>query len=215
VARRYRSRIRDEQASRTRAALLEACEALLLEVPVEEVTLPAVARRAGVTKPTAYNNFPDNDALLLGFLDHVRDRVGMDHETLASLPRAELPAAIRENYRRYERNAEVLRKVMDSPSYNRVRLSRKIDRAGMTMPNWRGLAPERVLRQRLGPIYMLVTPAIWRWLRETWGLSGEEAASAAAWAAEALVVTLEESNGRRRSKTKSEPLRKQAKEKRK
>lgn len=190
MPRRYRSPVRDERASRTRAALLEACEALLLEEPVEAVTLPAVARRAGVTKPTAYSHFPDADALMAGFLDFMRDRIGMDHETLVGTPPAELPAAVRHNYRRFEENAKVLQRIMDSPSYSRVRLARKVDRAAMAIPTWRGVAPDAALRLRLAPIYMLVTPASWRWLRETWGLSGEDAARAAAWATEALVSAL-------------------------
>jgi|RhiMethySRZTD1v2_1073278.scaffolds.fasta_scaffold660187_2 AcrR family transcriptional regulator len=190
MPRRYRSTVRDERASRTRAALLDACEELLLELPVEDVTLPAVARRAGVTKPTAYSYFPDNDALMAAFLDHVRDRIGMDHATLAGFRPSELPAAARDNYARFDGNAPLLRRVLDSPSYQRVRLSRKTDRAGMVLPVWDGAASERVLRERLGPIYLLLTPASWRWLRETWGLSPEEAARAAAWAVQALTHTL-------------------------
>ena len=190
MARRYQSAVRDERANQTRAALLEACEELLLELPVEEVTLPAVARRAGVTKPTAYSHFPDNDALMAGFLGHVRGRIGMDHDTLAAIVPQKLPGAVRDNYRCFEESAPLLRRMMDSPSYERVRLSRKIDRPAKVMPSWKGVAAERVLRERLGPLYLLVTPASWRWLRETWGLSAEEAARGSAWALEALVFAL-------------------------
>ncbi|HVH45046.1 MAG TPA: TetR/AcrR family transcriptional regulator [Labilithrix sp.] len=190
MARRYQSAVRDERASRTRATLLSACEALLLEGPLETVTLPAVARRAGVTKPTAYSYFPDNDALMAGFIEHLRGRIGMSLETLANIPPGRLPTAVRQNYRRFDQNAQLLLRIMDSPSYTRVRLARKIDRAGMAIPIWDRAAPEPVLRQRLGPIYHLVTPASWRWLRETWGLSGEDAARAAAWAMEVLTSAL-------------------------
>src|SRR4051812_42879642 len=98
MKRTYQSSVREEQAGRTRQALLDACEALLLEGPAESVTLPAVARRAGVTKPTAYSYFPDNDALLAGFLDHMRGRIGMIPETLTGLSPGELPAAVQQNY---------------------------------------------------------------------------------------------------------------------
>lgn len=190
MVRRYESAVREEQANRTRVSLLEACEALLLEGPVEAVTLPAVARRAGVSKPTAYSYFPDNDALMAGFLAHVRDRIGMDHESLASTPPSRLRDLVRSNYRRYGQNAPLLRRVMDSPSYDRVRLARKVDRAGLVLQAWGGIAPEPDLRRKLGAIYLLVTPASWRWLRETWGLSDEDAARAAAWAIEALASAL-------------------------
>jgi AcrR family transcriptional regulator len=214
MARRYESKVRDEQANRTRAALLEACEALLLEGPVEEVTLPAVARRAGVTKPTAYHHFPDNDALLAGFLVHLRDRIGMAHETLASLPPRKLPAAVRENYRRFDANAELLRRIMNSPSYDRVRLAKKLDRAALTLPVWGNAAPERVLRERIGPVYLLLAPASWRWLCETWGLSGDEAARAAEWAVTALVSAISPETRRPRARKTKPPRAAKKREKR-
>jgi AcrR family transcriptional regulator len=190
MARRYRSEVREERARATRRALLDACEALLTEGPVEAVTIPALARRAGVTKPTAYSHFPDPDALLAGFLAHLRDRIGMDHATLAAIPPAGLPGAARDNYRRFEASEVVLRRVMDSPSYERVRLARKVDRAGTVLPAWEAALPERVLRRRLGAVYLLLAPASWRWLRDTWGLSGEDAAEAAAWAVETLAAAI-------------------------
>jgi AcrR family transcriptional regulator len=190
MTRRYESPLRDERANQTRLALLDACEELLLEGPTEAVTLPAVARRAGVTKPTAYSHFPDNDALFAAFLHHVRDRIGMDHATLSAVVPSRLPSAVRDNYRRFEENALLLKRMMESPSYERVRLSRKVDRAGTALPAWKGVAAEELLRRRLAPIYMLVTPASWRWLRETWGLSPEDAASAAAWAIEVLAAAM-------------------------
>ena len=212
MARRYQSPVRDERSQRVRASLLNACEALLLEVPVEEVTLPAVARRAGVSKPTAYSYFPDNDALMAGFLGHLRDRIGMDHKTLAGVEPAGLPAAVRDNYRRFDENARLLQRIMDSPSYERVRLSRKIDRASLAMPVWDAATPKRALRERLGPVYMLVSPPSWRWLRETWGLSGEEAARAAAWAISTLVTALN-AEAVEPQKTRPQPAAKRVKEK--
>ena len=200
MPRTYRSQIRNERANRTRTALLDACEALLMEAPVEEVTLPSVARRAGVTKPTAYSHFPDADALLAGFLEHLRDRIGMDHDALSAIPPSELPAAVLANYRRFDDNAQLLRRIMDSPSYERVRLSRKIDRTAKVLPAWQPAARERAARARLGPVYLLVSPASWRWLRETWGLSDKEAARAAAWAVETLVQAIETKSTKEKSR---------------
>lgn len=192
MTRRYDSPVREERAKKTREALLDACEALLLEGQVEEVTLPAVARRAGVTKPTAYSHFPDLDSLMAGFLDHVRGRIGMEHETLAALAPAELAAATRQNFARFESNARLLRRLMDSPSYERVRVGKKADRAGMVLAMWRTetSASDEELRARLGALYLLVSPTSWRWLRETWGLSADDAAHAAAWAMGSLVSAL-------------------------
>jgi AcrR family transcriptional regulator len=212
MTRRYTSALRDEKASRTREALLQACEALLLEGPIEQVTIPAIAQRAGVTKPTAYKYFPDQDALLAGFLGHVRERIGMTLETLTRIPPEELPAAVRANYRRFDRNAELLRRMMDSPSYERVRLAHKVDRAALALPLWRDAADEATLRRRLAPIYLLLSPPSWRWLRDTWGLSGEDASAAAAWAMETLVSAL---NTGARAKVPTESRKSRTNERRK
>ncbi len=187
MARKYESPVREEQASRTRVALLDACEALLLELPVEDVTLPLVAQRAGVTKPTAYRHFPDTDALVAAFLEHLRGRIGMELSALVAVQPDELAHAVRHNYRKFDENARLLTRVMDSPSYDRARRARQVDRAALAAPTWGGDASDAALRERLGALYLLVTPAAWRWLRETWGLSGAGAARAATWAMETLV----------------------------
>ena len=190
MTRRYRSVVREKKANQTREALLKACEALVLEEPFENVTIPALAQRAGVTKPTAYSYFPDRDALLAAFLNHLRGRLGMDHEAIAGIAPEQLPGAVRDNHHRFNQNAKVLMRIMDSPGYERVRLARKLDRAGAVLPQWAGVASERTLRKQLGPLYLLISPASWRWLRETWGLSEDDAAAAGAWAVQVLVAAM-------------------------
>lgn len=203
MARTYQSEVRKKRAGQTREALLQACEKLLLDRSFEEVTLPAVAQEAGVSKPTAYSHFPDNAALLAGFLGYLRGRIGMDHETLTSIPPANLHEAAQANFQRFDRNGRLLRRLMDSPDFERVRLAQKIDRAGLVLPSWAGVAPESVLRKRLGPVYLFVTPSSWRWLRETWGLSSEDAAEAAAWAMQTLIAAISKTKTQRSVAKKS------------
>jgi AcrR family transcriptional regulator len=205
MPRPYQSDVRDERAQQTRNALLDACEQLLLELPFEQVTLPAVARRAGVTKPTAYSYFPDSDALMQGFIHHVRDRIGLAHEALARIPPSQLSDAVRGNYARYEQNDRLLLHVMDSASYNRARLARKVDRPALAIPLWSEKGDEALLRERLGPIYVLLAPVVWRWLRETWGLSAAQAAQAAAWAMEVLVDAVSAARDTPQSEQRTKP----------
>jgi len=205
MPREYKSDLRDERAQQTRSALLDACEQLLLELPFEQVTLPAVARRAGVTKPTAYSHFPDSDALMQGFIHHTRERIGLAHEALARIPPSQLADAVLGNYARYEQHERLLLHVMDSPSYNRARLARKVDRPALALPLWSEKRDAPWLRERLGPIYLLLGPATWRWLRETWGLSAAEAAQAAAWAMEVLVDAVSAARDTPRSDRRTKP----------
>lgn len=189
MSRSYESPLRREQADRTRLALLEACEALLQELSLDEVTLPRVAKRAGVTAPTAYRHFPTQDALVTAFVEHLRHRIGMGHAALTSIPPDRLHEIPRSNYAAYEKDGALLRAIMQSPSFDRARLASPTDRAGMAMSVWaarEGAVGEAALRERLGPIYLLLTPAAWRWLRDTWGLDAPSAERAASWAIGAL-----------------------------
>ncbi len=207
MVRSYDSAVRREQADRTRLALLEACEALLLEESLEDVTLPRIAKRAGVTAPTAYRYFPDQDALMSAFMERLRHRIGMGTNAIA----AAVPESVHEipvgNYASYERDGRLLRAVMMSPAYERVRLARPVDRAGMALSAWareRGGIPDPQLREMLGALYLLVTPAAWRWLRDTWGLDGEAAARAASWAVRALADAIT-AEGTRTAPSKQPP----------
>ncbi|MBK7401160.1 MAG: TetR/AcrR family transcriptional regulator [Myxococcales bacterium] len=132
MARKYESPVREEQASRTRVALLDACEALLLELPVEDVTLPLVAQRAGVTKPTAYRHFPDTDALVAAFLEHLRGRIGMELSALVAVQPDELAHAVRHNYRKFDENAR-----LPPASWIRRATTAPVARARSIAPRWR------------------------------------------------------------------------------
>jgi AcrR family transcriptional regulator len=55
----------------TEREILEAAEALLRERPFREVTIPAVMRKAGLTRPAFYAHFRDRGDLLLRVVAHL------------------------------------------------------------------------------------------------------------------------------------------------
>jgi AcrR family transcriptional regulator len=55
---------RQERSRETLTRLLDATEAVLAEGGLEAATVPAIARRAGLSVGTVYRRFPDKDALL-------------------------------------------------------------------------------------------------------------------------------------------------------
>jgi AcrR family transcriptional regulator len=65
------------EAAGSHAAIMDAVHALLQEMSVRELTMEAVARRAGVGKPTLYKWWPSKAALVLA----------MFHERLATDPK--------------------------------------------------------------------------------------------------------------------------------
>src|SRR5262245_59662714 len=64
---------RAAMAADSRRRILEAATAVLAR-GVDELSMPAVAREAGVSVPTVYRNFPDKNALLRETLQHLRQQ---------------------------------------------------------------------------------------------------------------------------------------------
>lgn len=62
--RTYTKVARAEREEKTRTALLDAAEELFFSVEWEDLTLDAIARRAGVTKQTLLRHFGSKDGLL-------------------------------------------------------------------------------------------------------------------------------------------------------
>jgi AcrR family transcriptional regulator len=71
----YQSSRRAETAERTRARLLEAASAML--AARHGISLDAVAKKAGVTRLTVYNQFGSRRALLEATFDHLAERGGL------------------------------------------------------------------------------------------------------------------------------------------
>src|SRR4051794_995691 len=62
--RKYELRARAEAQEETRRRITEATVGLHLEVGPAKTTISEIAKRAGVTRLTVYNNFPDEASLL-------------------------------------------------------------------------------------------------------------------------------------------------------
>jgi len=78
---------RAAMADETRTRILDACVAILAQGP-DELTIPAVAKAAGVSVPTVYRNFPDKKALVQETAYYLRDKRGVfgPPSTLDELP---------------------------------------------------------------------------------------------------------------------------------
>jgi AcrR family transcriptional regulator len=72
----YNSPLRQAQAEQTRQKIVDAVFAVV-RGGLWTLTMPAVAKAAGVSLPTVYRYFPDKDALIEGAADDIRRRVGV------------------------------------------------------------------------------------------------------------------------------------------
>jgi AcrR family transcriptional regulator len=66
---------RAAMADETRVRILDACTAILAR-GITELSIPAVAREAGVSVPTVYRNFADKKTLVAATMEHLRSKRG-------------------------------------------------------------------------------------------------------------------------------------------
>jgi AcrR family transcriptional regulator len=187
--RAYSSAIRDAQLEQTRALLFDTARTLLVEGGLDALTLPKLAQVAGVSVPTVYRHFPTLDDLYRAFLEWLRPQLGISRERLMSTKPEDVQAIPLENFPRYDEHAAVLRPLMESREFNRVRVASMRDRAEDATVHLKERAPgwsDAAIEARAGALWVLASPQVWRWLRDTWGLENDEAAEAASWAMGAL-----------------------------
>src|ERR1700758_5018624 len=77
-SRPYRSKVRTEAAGETRARIVAAAAELLGTTPYVPFSLESVAKKAGVTRLTVYNQFGGRRALLEAVFDQTAATAGLD-----------------------------------------------------------------------------------------------------------------------------------------
>jgi AcrR family transcriptional regulator len=113
--RRYRLGKREASVARTRARILEAARAVLVHADFRGLSLDEVARTAGVTRVTIYNQFGTK----VGLIEELFRDSGRRMKVLQVLaafaqpdPRDALHALIRGNCRAWSRDRRVLQRVI-------------------------------------------------------------------------------------------------------
>lgn len=187
--REYRSALRAHQAEETRARILDATLRVMAR-GVASLSIPAVAREAGVSVPTIYRHFGSKAALLAALHAHIGRRVGLDQvRDPSSLD--ELHAFVQAMFEGLDTHdvlaiaamaspvgAEVRKAVMPS-RFERIR--RFTDAVGPSMPD--------VERSRLARVLTILTSSsalrIWR---DQIGSSVDEAADDVDWIVRAALA---------------------------
>ncbi len=115
----YRSELREEQAEETQARILDATMRVI-STGLASLSVPAVAREAGVSVPTIYRHFHTKRDLLAAVYPHAARRAGLD--TIAD-PRSldELRPMIRGLLERLDNLDDLSRAAMASPAASEVR----------------------------------------------------------------------------------------------
>ena len=117
--RTYRSGLRAQQSDETRARILDATLKVVARGPAT-LSIPAVAREAGVSVPTVYRHFGTKADLLAELYPHVARRSGFDGlPDPSSL--ADVREAVREIFARLDAMDDLARAAYASPFANQAR----------------------------------------------------------------------------------------------
>lgn len=192
----YHSELREQQAEGTRARILDATLVVMAR-GVASVSIPAVAREAGVSVPTIYRHFATKDGLLAEVYLHAVQRGGLDQFTP---PRSvdELRDGVRRIFQRFDSVGDLAGVAMASPAAEEAR------RAGMPvrLEAYRRLADviaptlAKGDRERIARLLtVLIGSSALRMWRDHLGSSVEQAASDVDWVIRAAIAASKESEG--------------------
>lgn len=191
AGRRYRSDLRARQAASTRDRILDATVRVMAE-GLAELTVPAVARAAGVSVPTVYRNFRTKRELLAGLQPYLQQRARIDPGTLPTSIDG-LRDTLVSLIGGMEGLDEVLRAALASPAGEAARrvhaprrfaLARAV--ADAVAPDLSGADRDRVARL----LVVLTSSSALRMWRDHLGLSVDETADEIDRALRALIADL-------------------------
>jgi AcrR family transcriptional regulator len=97
----YRMQARAEATEATRLKILDAVDVAFEELLFDEITLAAVAERAGVSVQTVLRHFESKDALFLASLLHSGSKMAGDREVLPTGNLNEIVGVLVDHYERF------------------------------------------------------------------------------------------------------------------
>lgn len=180
---------------------MEALLKVAIEGPLTELSVPKLAKRAGVSEPTVYRHFPNREALFDGLEDFMRKS-----ELFLQFPKnpSEIPEHMVGLFAHFDKHEELVRVwLTEGWGADARKRSRKKRLLALKKMLREGLPDlDETDQQRLFAIgQLLASGDAWKSIRDNVGLSGEEAGQAVRWAFRTLLTEAQRMSARR-SKTK-------------
>ncbi len=181
--------LRAAQAQSTRARILEATVSVMAR-GVASVSIPAVAREAGVSVPTVYRHFGTKRNLLAAVFPHVLRRAGLDD---LAPPRSidELGHRVRALFERIDSAGDLARAAAASPAADEVRRVDMPARLEMSRRLADSIVPKLTPgdRDRIARLLtILISASALRVWRDHLGSTVEEAANDIDWVISAAIA---------------------------
>jgi AcrR family transcriptional regulator len=188
-SRTYHSELRAEQATETRERILDAA-GRVMATGVASLSVPAVAREAGVSVPTVYRHFRTKAELLAELYPHAARRAGLDGiPDPASV--GDVRSAVRAIFERLDALDDVSRAAFASPIADQVRHATMPSRFERIRALGKSIEPplakadlDRITRI----LVILVSSSSLRTWRDHLGASPEQAADDIDWILRAAIA---------------------------
>lgn len=189
TGRSYRSELRAQQAEETRARILDATGRVMAN-GIASVSIPAVAREAGVSVPTVYRHFATKSDLLAALYPHLLRRSGFD-ELVPPRSLDDLQDGVRRLFERTDSFDDLARAAMASPASGEVRRISMPGRLGLAREFADTVAPglAEADRDRIARLIIILTASsAARMWRDQLGSSVDEAAEDVDWIVRAALA---------------------------
>jgi AcrR family transcriptional regulator len=188
--RTYRSELRTEQAEETRARILDATVRVVARGEAT-LSIPAVAREAGVSVPTVYRHFGTKADLLAAVYPHLMRRTGVDH-LITPHTVEEFSHMVRTLWQRLDELGDEGRAVMASPAAEEARRANmpgriEASRRFMAEVARDASAADRARMSRI--MLILSSSSAMRAWRDYFGMAVDDAADDVDWALRALIAS--------------------------
>jgi AcrR family transcriptional regulator len=197
TVRAYRSQLRAQQAEETRARILDAAVRVMAD-GFASVSIPAVAREAGVSVPTIYRHFATKRDLLAAIYPHLVRRARLD-ELVPPRSMDELRDGVRALFDQVDSFDDLARAAMASPASDDARRINMPDRLAMFRQLADSIVPKisEVDRDRIARLLViLISSSALRLWRDHFGASVDEAADDVDWVVRAAIAAATPRNGR-------------------
>ena len=186
--RTYHSELREEQAEETRKRILDATLRVMAR-GLASLSVPAVAREAGVSIATVYRHFGTKAELLKAIYPHLVRGVGIYDMTPPRTVR-EFRDAIRRIFERLDAPDDLARAAMASPAGEEARRATMPDRLQVSRQFLDTIAPALPAsdREQIARVMVvLTTSSALRMWRDHLGATVDDAADDVEWALRSLI----------------------------
>jgi AcrR family transcriptional regulator len=198
AARAYRSQLRAEQAEETRTRILDATGRVMAR-GITRLSIPAVAREAGVSVPTVYRHFATKSDLVAAIYPHAVKRAAVSQP---APPRTidELRDGMRAYFEHVESFDDIARAAMASPASDEVRQQTMPYRLGIFRRVADSIEPKlaEADRDRIARLLVVLTASSsLRMWRDNLGSSVDEAIDDFNWIVNAAIAAASKRRTRR------------------